>query len=786
MKKKKYKKSTTTKNLRAYFNQQIRLKSASQEYYLTLDSCLRNRNIGYLKDEFYLNRDLSWFDFEDLLLYEGVQHKDAASTLKFMQIVDSNLFEFLMVRMGRHQNNFDATEPLHYGLFSKDIIWLASIRTAMLYKTLNTMETILLPSYNNYENDTVVSTTFNTEFKGPLMSQDRLICIDDFDGEKNKLGSILASKEPYFFIQVHATVEQDGGYDDTLLHEYIYKIPTTNRVKVVKGMNGEMRIELLDIALEREIDEFLIKRENQKLTKRGEYVSYITFTEFAVTHNCDVSIPESDDQLKSTLDMVNRRQTDSKISALITFEAHNNLRLNGDSEYHLDEDITSLIYDDLYKKLGIYGMDKENHVTRSHISDFKFGVNKSYYADIIKELPAPKPVKNPAEVGKNIIKKGKSVISAINKKKEIVLYHPYDNFDIIVRFIKEAAKNKHVTLIRQTLYRVSKNSPIVDALCKAAKNGKEVVVYVELKARFDEAHNVEVTRKLLNAGCIVKHSTNEIKTHAKITQVLMDNGKSYLHLGSGNYNDVTSQIYTDISVLTSMYKSEANLFFESIDSAVGKIQSPKELKKRKLKYKSKWIKSPLDTKDAILKKIKACEKIKIRRKGNPRIVIRVNALGDPDIAKALYECANNYYVPVTLLVRGVNCLAARSGNIIYDDREEKLKVYSRVGHFLEHARVYYFDYGNGKEEMFVGSADLLGRNLYRRNEILFSIQRKKNIQKILSMVIDNIDPEQHTYERATVPYYGRPKNMEMYKIVELPIKFGTSIIPEVDPNPKRY
>lgn len=769
--KKKYKKRTTTKNLRAYYNQH-RLTTTSHEYNQALVSSLKLRKSKYLKDGFYLNRDLSWFDFEDLLLEEGLHYKDISTNLKFMQIVESNLFEFLMVRIGKHQNHFDSEEPLYYGLLSKDIIPLAGIRTKELYKILNTMETILLPSYNNYENDSVVSSSFNTEFNGTLMSLDRLICIDDFDGKENKLGSILSSKDPYFYIQVIATVEREDGYDDTILHEYVYKIPTTNRVKVVKDMNGQTRIELLDIALEREINNFLLRRDSRELTDTIKKLKGTFFTEFTVTHNCDVLIPESDDQLKSTLDMVNTRQTDSDISALITCAAHNNVRLTGNSEYHLDDYITLPIYKELYKKLGIYTEEDEKRVAISHIPNFKFGINKSYYTDIIKELPVPKPVKNSVEVGKNIIKKGKSVISAINKKKEIVLYHPYDNFDIVVRFIKEAARNKHVTLIRQTLYRVSKNSPIVEALCKAAKNGKDVVVYVELKARFDEAHNVEVTRKLLNAGCIVKHSTNEIKTHAKITQVLMDNGKSYLHLGSGNYNDVTSQIYTDISVLTSMYKIEADSFFGTIDRAVSKTA----ISRKEMKYRPKWINSPIYTKDTILRKIKKCIDVKHCRTGNPRIIIRVNALGDSDIAEALLNCSVKEHIPVTLLVRGVNCLASR-----YYSQEDGLRIYSRVGHFLEHARVYYFDYGNGNQEMFVGSADLLGRNLYRRNEILFPIQKKKNIQKILSMVIDNVDPEQHTYERNTALCSGTSGEDDVFEMINTRVKFGDSIIPETPP-----
>lgn len=323
------------------------------------------------------------------------------------------------------------------------------------------------------------------------------------------------------------------------------------------------------------------------------------------------------------------------------------------------------------------------------------------------------------------LNKNESPFSVI-RREDVVLYHPYDSFTPIVDFVREAATDPHVLTIKQTLYRVGSNSPIVEALMEARQNGKQVAVLLELKARFDEENNIEWTRKLEDEGVHVVYGVLGLKTHAKMCLVVRreEGGiRRYVHLGTGNYNPVTSRMYTDVSFFTcdaAMGADVSDLF----NSLTGYS--------RKDAY-TKLLVAPQLMRRQILERIER-EIQRQKDKGDGYLAFKMNALVDKPCIQALYR-ASQAGVTIDLQVRSVCGL--RPG---IPDISETITVTSVVGRFLEHARLYYFRNG-GEEELFLGSADLMPRNLDRRVEILFPIEsphlRKELVEDLLQVALQD-------------------------------------------------
>ncbi len=288
------------------------------------------------------------------------------------------------------------------------------------------------------------------------------------------------------------------------------------------------------------------------------------------------------------------------------------------------------------------------------------------------------------------------------EKEDVMLYHPYESFDPVVRFITEASKDPNVLAIRMTLYRVGKNSPIVRSLIQAAESGKQVTAMVELKARFDEENNLIWARELEKAGAHVIFGIPGFKVHAKIAQVIKKDGeklKQYVHLATGNYNPQTAKVYTDVSLFTSRKEitEDATKFFHFLTGFS---------KKTKL---STLYMSPFQIKPKLLQLID-----EERKKGSEgHIIAKMNSLVDPDIIKALYK-ASMAGTRIELIVRGICCL--RPG---IEGVSENISVISIVGKYLEHARIFYFKHSDPK--LFIASADWMPRNLERRIELMSPI-----------------------------------------------------------------
>ncbi|NJN70566.1 MAG: polyphosphate kinase 1, partial [Nitrospira sp.] len=338
------------------------------------------------------------------------------------------------------------------------------------------------------------------------------------------------------------------------------------------------------------------------------------------------------------------------------------------------------------------------------------------------------------------LSKSSSLLAAI-REQDVLLYHPYDSFMPIVEFLREAANDPDVLAIKQTLYRVNPKSPIVDALLEARVNRKQVAVLVELKARFDEENNIEWARKLEDEGVHVVYGVRGLKTHAKVCLIVRrepDGIRRYVHLGTGNYNVVTSRIYTDLSYFTCdpAISHDVSDLFNSLTGY-----------SRKNSY-SKLLVAPTMLRQQLLDRIER-ETCRHRQHGDGYIAFKMNALVDTQCIEALYH-ASQAGVRIDLQVRGICCLRPGLPGI-----SETITVTSVVGRFLEHTRIYYFRHG-GQNELLIGSADLMPRNLDLRVEILVPVQHPRWREIIINDILtvglrDNVQARRlladGTYER---------------------------------------
>jgi polyphosphate kinase len=372
-------------------------------------------------------------------------------------------------------------------------------------------------------------------------------------------------------------------------------------------------------------------------------------------------------------------------------------------------------------------------------------------------------------------KEGKSIFDII-KKKDVFLHHPYQSFEPVLKFLDEAAEDSKVLAIKQSLYRVSGNSPIVRSLIKAAENGKQVTVLVELKARFDEENNIQWARKLEMAGCHVVYGLVGLKIHCKILLVVRQEEegiKRYVHLSTGNYNDKTAKLYTDTGMFTSKesYGADTSALFNVLTG----YSKPPEWKKFSV--------APIGMRETFIHYIEnEIEHVKNGREG--RIIVKNNSLLDQEIIKALYR-ASQAGVKIDLIIRGI--CALRSG---VKGISKNINVYSIVGRYLEHSRIYYYENG-GNPKIFMSSADWMPRNLDRRVETLFPIEAeniKEEIKENLDIILsDNtklrVQKENGDYElkkhqgivsiesqEALADYYTSQKNQKEEKIKSVTFK----------------
>lgn len=634
-------------------------------------------------DNFY-NREYSWLLFNYRILNEA---KDKTIPLferiKFLSITASNLDEFFMIRVASLHDLVDAdvTKKDIAGLTPKEQLDLIIPETkemmAAQYSTLNrsllpALETNGLKLIKNHEELTekqakYVDKYFEREVY-PVLTPMAVDSSRPFPLISNKtlnIGALIYDKKKD--VVDIATVQVPS------VLPRVIELPTDG---------GAREIILL---------EEVIKKNLSKL-----FLNYdiVCAHPYRIMRNADLTIDEEDaaDLLKEIEKQIKRRawgeviklEIEADMDKRLLKELKKQLQVSSEAVYKINGplDLTFLM-----KVNGLEGFD--------HLKYKKY---------------IPQPVR--------ALNRDENIFDQI-KRKDILLHHPYDEFTPVVDFIKQAAVDPNVLAIKQTLYRVSGNSPIVAALAQAAENGKQVTVLVELKARFDEENNIIWARKLEKAGCHVIYGLVGLKTHSKIALVVRreeEGIKRYVHLGTGNYNDITAKLYTDMGMLTASDSigEDATAVFNMLS---GYSEPPAW---------NKLMVAPIWLKDRFVSLIKR-ETENARAGKEARIIAKMNSLCDPVIIKALYE-ASNAGVKIDLIVRGICCL--KTG---IKDLSENITVRSIVGNFLEHSRIFYF-YNNGFEDVYMGSADWMPRNLDKRVEITFPVEDedlKKKVMEIL-------------------------------------------------------
>ena len=615
----------------------------------------------------YFNRDLSWLRFNHRVLQEIKDKRNPLfERMKFAAIYASNLDEFFEVRISEIRRIKTLDKPLRKRLITKPNKLLKKIKKNINALGLEFNDALfddlfpelkaagvnfVFPYFDKATSDFCVE-YFQKHFAGHLELK------QDFNSDEDRL-----------FIK-NGNVYLAGISDGKLL---ICQLPEKSpRFIKIEGVDGNIFIFLDDLI---------------KLNLTKKYGA--DFYSFKASRDAELYIEDeySGDLKEKIKNSLSNRETGQISTAMI------------------DKDMPVVLKEVLFEKLNISETDIILGGQYHRLKDL-FGVP-------LPDVPEHEMPKLPAVRSSEIT--CYQCIFKATKDGDKLLYFPYESFQEIVRLVSEAATGEEVTLIKMTLYRVSKNSAIAQELLKALANGKEVCVFIETKARFDESNNIYWGEKLKAAGANVIYSYPGIKVHTKIMYIErkeLQSKRAYAYIGTGNFNEKTSKVYTDYGLLTADKKitSEISQVFQLLER---KIIVPK-LKK--------LLVSPFNTRSTFIKKIHT--EIENQKNGKESwIILKMNSLQDTEMIETLYE-ASQAGVKINLLVRGICCL--RPG---IEGLSENIEVISIVDRFLEHGRVYMFANG-GQPDMYIGSADWMTRNLDHRIEVLTPISNKSVFEKI--------------------------------------------------------
>ncbi len=651
----------------------------------------------FKKPEYYENRELSWLKFNHRVLNEARDKSlPLLERMKFVSITSSNLDEFFMVRVA------SLKDMVHANYKKRDIAGMTA--TEQLDAINEQTRELVTLQYNTYNRSLV-----------PLMHQNNIYVIDAFEDLSEEQTNFV---DRYFQDNVYPVLTPmavDASRPFPLIRNKTLNIAALLSKKSEKGKKEEIEFatvqvpsvlpRIVQIPSENPEDkvyillEQMIERNIDKLFLNYKVLSAYPYR---VMRNADLSIDEDEasDLLKEIQKQLKMRQWGEVIRLEVEDGIDKKLLNFLKTELKVaEQDIFKINGPiDLTFLMKMYGLEGCDHLR-----------NKPYIPQRVPEIVP-----------------GENIFEQI-QKGDILLHHPYQTFDPVVDFIRQAASDPDVLAIKQTLYRVSGNSPIIASLAQAAENGKQVSVLVELKARFDEENNIVWAKKLEKAGCHVIYGLVGLKTHSKIALVVRreeDGIRRYVHLGTGNYNDSTAKLYTDCGIFTcdGAIGEDATAVFNML-SGYSEPLSWNELAVAPIWLRGKFLK--LIGREA-----------RHAREGKPaKIIAKMNSLCDPGIIEALYE-ASAAGVQIQLIVRGICCLKVGIPGV-----SENIEVRSIVGNFLEHSRIFYF-LNDGSEEIYMGSADWMPRNLDRRVEILFPVldeNLKKRVKHILDVELaDNL------------------------------------------------
>lgn len=632
----------------------------------------------------YLNRELSWVEFNQRVLHQAQRAElPLLERVKFLAISASNLDEFFQVRIGSlmalRRNGVKKADP-------------SGLTPARNLSALR--QRILRMTDDQYRlwNDTLL----------PALAKASICVLDGADLTVEQTTQAAALFEDMIFplltplavdpdeappivppLQLVVACRLRDPETNTTRHALIPIPETLNRRVPIASPTGAPSFLL--------IEELVSLHAGQLFP--GESVSATTV--FRVTRNGDITVQDEDatDLADEMEDMLTARKFSNTVRLELRADAPTDLA-------RMIQSVTAATSQEIYRVDGPPGL--------ASLMELAF-------------LPDFDHLRNPDWPGRPSpdLQPGTSMFETI-AAQDLLLFHPYESFDPVIRLIEEAASDPDVLAIKQVLYRTARHSRIIDALITAAQNGKHVTALVELKARFDEARNLDRADELQRAGAQIVYGVKGLKTHAKICMIVRREGghlRRYLHLGTGNYNETTARLYTDFSYFTCKpeFGNDASLFFNAVSG------------RTKLLRFQRLIPAPTAMKPTLLDLI--ADETERAKQGMPaRIVAKVNSLQDPDIIAALYR-ASQAGVEVKLNVRGICCLKPNDPKF-----SKHIEVISVVDRFLEHARLFHFHQG-GTPKTYIASADWMTRNLEKRVELMIPIE-EPSLQRRLIRILE--------------------------------------------------
>lgn len=632
------------------------------------------------KPEYFYNRELSWLKFNLRVLKEAMgKETPLLERLKFIAISASNLDEFFMVRVAGLWSNFDSGVEkrdasgmsVHEQLVAISQAAHEQVRTQTksLIALMAEMDAVKL-HFRRVKDLSELGKDWLEEYYREVVFP----VLTPMAVDASRPFPFLANKTLNLAVEL---IKADGEHSMGLI-----QVPSVlDRIVEVEPEGKRTFVFLEDIIASHCHDLF-----------KGCHI--LDMVSFRVTRDSDLDLEEDDsvDLMKEVEESLRKRKRGAAVRLEI-FKTNNN-RIKKFLEENLD-----------VTEMEVYEINGPLDPT----CFFKFIGMKGMWPWLYEPFVPQRPLERPDD----------SDLFAAIRENDILLHHPYESFDPVVKLVSDAADDPQVLAIKQTLYRVSGNSPIVAALARAAENGKQVTVLVELKARFDEENNILWARRLEKAGCHVIYGLVGLKTHAKIILIVRkeDNGiRRYLHLGTGNYNDSTAKLYTDLGLMTANdeFGSDASAFFNLLS---GYSEPP---------VWNKLVMAPLGLREKIYALIdNEIAMVRAGREGH--IIAKMNSLIDQPVIQKLYE-ASAAGVHIDLIVRGICGL--RTG---IEGISDNITVRSIVGRQLEHSRIFWFANG-GEEQLYLSSADWMPRNLNDRVELFFPVETEEHIHRIKALL----------------------------------------------------
>ncbi|WP_299701649.1 polyphosphate kinase 1 [uncultured Pontibacter sp.] len=694
---------------------------------------LINKVSDQIKRSKYISRDLSWLRFNYRVLDQARDtSRSLFDRLKFMAITASNLDEFFMIRVGSLYNYIDyGKERLDYsGLrempFRKKLLDYAHRFVNDQYLTFNNelaelfdnngLDILKVGDLTEVEQKKVDSYFKNTIY--PLLTP---MVFDNYHGFPLLMNQLLT------FGVVTRTTEEQKAQDRVTF------------VQIPQNLARFYEINRKDKIIFVPIEEII----RWKIKKLFRNVEIVSVNLFRITRNGDFTLEESDDIEADFVQEIKSKLKTRKKGRVVRLEIERN---------------PSAFMMKILKER--WTIDNANVFTITSMIDLRGLwqiINHRQFKDKGFKQPAPViPLSLPAE----------SVdMFRYLKEHDVLLHHPYNNMEPVVQLLERAAEDPYVLGIKQTIYRLADQSRVTAALLKAAENGKHVSVLFEVKARFDEEKNLREGERLEKAGCFVIYGISKYKTHTKMLMIIRKEGEKvtrYIHIGSGNYNEQTARLYTDVSLLTTneVYAHDVSEFFNVITGH----SRPNEYK-----Y---LLTSPKAMRSQLIELIR--HEARNAKKGlKSGIVIKINSLEDKEVIDEFYK-ASKAGVPIKLIVRGICCL--RPGR---EDLSENITVKSIVGEYLEHSRIYYF-HNNGDSKVYGGSADIMVRSFDRRVEALFLIVNEELKKEAINILYYNLLDNQNSYIMREDGTYARKKPAANEEIVDVHKVFYKMVFEEVE------